>query len=251
MNVKILDIQIYSLTIEKAIREILCDINNSKNRLVSATGAHGLIETTKNNDFRHILKSFYMNLPDGMPSVWVGRMKGATEMQRCYGPDFFAEMMLATHDKPIKHFFCGGNDGVADMLKHSCGIKFLNQNICGTYCPPFLAIDKYNYPEIANYINDSKADIVWIGLSTPKQEQFAYNLSKYTNVGTIICVGAAFDFHTGRVKQAPKWMQKRGLEWFFRLIVEPKRLYQRYLEIVPKFIYYNVLDFLGFFKPNR
>ena len=95
---------------------------------------------------------------------------------------------------------------------------------------------------LQNNINESKADFVWIGLSTPKQELFASRLAKYTNTGYISCVGAAFDFHIGNVKQAPSWMQKLALEWFFRLMVEPKRLWKRYFEIVPLFIYYNFAE---------
>ena len=111
----------------------------------------------------------------------------------------------------------------------------------------------YDYPAIAQTINETKANIVWIGLSTPKQEIFAANLSKYTKVDFICCVGAAFDFHIGNVKQAPSWIQKIGMEWFFRLLMEPKRLWKRYFEIVPLFIYYNFADIIDrkFFKEKK
>jgi N-acetylglucosaminyldiphosphoundecaprenol N-acetyl-beta-D-mannosaminyltransferase len=218
--------------------------NSKKCLCISATGAHGLIETTKNALFAEALKGFYWNLPDGMPLVWLGRFKGAMNIQRCYGPDFFSKVIIETKLLKVNHFFCGGNQGVADELRKVCLNKYGNNNVSGTYCPPFLDVDKYNYSEISDIINKTDTNILWIGLSTPKQELFAYYLSKYVNVDFIICVGAAFDFHTGKIKQAPNNIQKIGLEWLYRLCMEPKRLYRRYLEIVPKFIIYNILEFL-------
>lgn len=225
---------------------VILSRGETKNLLISATGAHGLVFAKKNEDFRQTLKSFYINLPDGMPGVWVGRLKGRSKMRRCYGPEFFKTMMVKSSNENIKHFFCGGNPGVAEELRNAVKQKFDNGNVVGTYCPPFLPIDKYDYKAIADEINSSGADIVWIGLSTPKQELFAKRLSGFTNVHFIATVGAAFDFHTDRLKQAPGVLQKMGLEWFFRLIMEPRRLYKRYLEIVPLFIYYNIREFLIF-----
>jgi len=248
---KILNIPIFGGTIKEAVEELIDKSGEMKNRLISATGAHGIIEAHKRKEFKLILENFYLNLPDGMPNVWIGRWKGAKKIQRCKGPDFFKELMVATSDKnAIRHFFCGGMEGVAEELREACLRKWGNKHIAGVFCPPFLPVSKYDYPSIARIIKESGATIVWIGLSTPKQEEFATYLSKHTQVDFIICVGAAFDFHTDRVQQAPSWMQKSSLEWLFRLMVEPKRLYRRYVEIVPKFIYLNVLDFLGLYKNN-
>ncbi|VXD19104.1 WecB/TagA/CpsF family glycosyltransferase [Marinoscillum sp. 108] len=242
--VKVLGIALYDRDISTAIGQILSE-QERDNKCLSATGAHGLVYSRKKPQFRSILESFHLNLPDGMPGVWVGRMKGAKRMQRCYGPDFFKEVMIAsTASKGISHFFCGGKEGVANRLKEVCEIKFGNHNVVGTFCPPFKPVSEYNYQEIAKIITESKADIVWIGLSTPKQEQFAYHLSKFTEVKFIICVGAAFDFHIGNVRQSPSWIQKLGMEWCFRLFMEPKRLWKRYFEIVPLFIYYNFAEFV-------
>lgn len=210
---------------------------------ISATGAHGLVTSVRNISFREVLNSFYANLPDGMPSVWIGRLKGAKEMKRCYGPDFFMETMKASANADITHYLCGGNEGVSDLLKDVCEDQF-GASIVGTFCPPFLQVEDYNYEEIGRKINQTNADIVWIGLSSPKQEVFAFNLSRFTKVSYICCVGAAFDFHIGNVKQSPNWIQKIGMEWFFRLLMEPKRLWKRYIEIVPLFIYYNFAELI-------
>jgi N-acetylglucosaminyldiphosphoundecaprenol N-acetyl-beta-D-mannosaminyltransferase len=254
-SIKIVDIPLYPYSIPTFVDHASSIINSSKensaNYCVSATGAHGMVYAQKNPAFKKLLQSFYSNLPDGKPGVWVGRFKGATEMERCYGPDFFASCMKESADKDIKHFFCGGKEGVANKLKKACEKRFSNHNIVGTYCPPFLGVDEFDYKQIAEAINQSKADVVWIGISTPKQEQFAWRLSKFTNVSFLITVGAAFDFHIGNVRQAPSWMQSMGLEWFFRLLMEPRRLYKRYMEIVPAFLYYSAVDLWNYNFKNK
>lgn len=248
--IAVLKVPIYDQDIPSAVVEMVTDIRigitRGKNRCISATGAHGLIEAHKDPDFHALLQQFYMNLPDGMPVVWVGRLKGASQMRRCYGPDFFEAMMKATANEPIHHFFCGGKEGVAEELKNEVGRKFMNHGVTGVFCPPFRDMSTAEMEVLGQQIQASGAHIVWIGISTPKQERFARKLSEYVQTDYIITVGAAFDFHTGRVKQAPKWMQNMGLEWFFRLMMEPKRLYKRYLEVVPKFIWLNMKEFLHF-----
>lgn len=249
-SVRVLDVDLFALDIPAAGAIVVegCASAKRDNKCISATGAHGMVYARKTPSFRAILQSFYINLPDGMPGVWVGRMKGAAGMKRCYGPDFFKHMMMTSAGSGMRHFFCGGNEGVADELKAAVAANFNNHHVVGTYCPPFKPVDAYDYSAIADVINRTQADVVWIGLSSPKQEQFAAHLAKKAKVNFIITVGAAFDFHTGRVKQAPPIMQKLGLEWFFRLLMEPRRLYKRYFEIVPAFIYYNLLEWL---KPSR
>lgn len=244
-TVNVVGVQMYNKDLDSFVHHLLDLISHGspkRNRCVSATGAHGIIHAKKNSSFKEILNSFYTNLPDGMPGVWVGRGKGAAEMKRCYGPDLFANLMKSSADLEVNHFLCGGKEGVAEKLREACGKKFGNENISGIYCPPFKKVEEYDYKEIAEQINQSGADVVWIGISTPKQEKFAKRLSEFTDTHFLITVGAAFDFHIGELRQAPTWMQKTGLEWLFRLIVEPKRLYRRYMEIVPTFLYYGVKD---------
>ncbi len=251
-SITINNIPLHNYSFRDAVKKIITKASGDEreNCCVSLTGAHGLVYARKHPEFEELLHSFYLNLPDGMPGVWLGRMKGARLMQRCYGPNIFAAIMKASSTRNIKHFLCGGKEGVAEKLKVACAKKFNNTNITGTYCPPFLGIDEYDYEMIAEKINRSGADIVWIGISTPKQEQFAWRLSHYTNTHFLITVGAAFDFHTGSVPQAPGLMQQLGLEWFFRLMMEPRRLAKRYMEIVPLFMYYSVLD-LWKYKFNK
>ena len=245
MPTEVLNIPLYDKPLAHAVDEIvgICVNGSSKsNRLVSATSAHGLVIAQKDQAFADLLGRFYLNLPDGMPAVWVGRMKGSNKMERCYGPDLFKNVMIKTADRPIRHFLCGGKEGVAIRLKDACATNFGNRNCTGTFSPPFRQMTPDEFRRLGNEINEKDVDIVWIGLSTPKQELFAHELGKHTNVHFIITVGAAFDFHTGALKQAPRSFQRMGLEWSYRLLTEPRRLYKRYLEIVPLFIYYNLKD---------
>lgn len=244
MMVKVLGVGLFGWDIQAAIQVLREEISRGEKRnlLVSATGAHGLVTAQEDAEFRQILNNFYINLPDGMPGVWVGRLKGAKAMQRCYGPDFFRQVMLATRKQVIRHFLCGGQEGVAQALQQVCATRFGNPHVVGTFSPPFREMSDEELRQLGKEITDLGVDIVWIGLSTPKQERFAYRLAQFTSVHFLCTVGAAFDFHTGRTRQAPFWMQRAGLEWLFRLLTEPKRLWRRYAKIVPMFIYYNLKE---------
>jgi N-acetylglucosaminyldiphosphoundecaprenol N-acetyl-beta-D-mannosaminyltransferase len=233
-------IPIYERDLSSAVQDFVASLSSlfregNSVRCIGATGAHGLVESQKDSSFKRVLSSFYCNLPDGMPLVWWGRLKGHSTIGRCYGPDFFAAIMQATSGLEVAHFFCGGKPVVAEVLKEAVDFKFGNKRVSGTYSPPFSPMQEDDWGNLVAKINESGAQIIWIGLSTPKQEKFAYELAKRVKVRYIITIGAAFDFHTGRLAQAPRWMQRSGLEWFYRLYKEPRRLWKRYIEIVPKF----------------
>jgi len=215
-----------------------------RNRCVSAVDAHVLIQADKDPEYKKLLNRFYLNLPDGMPIVWLAKRKGFNKMQRCYGPDLFELLMKESSQTPLTHFLCGGKEGVAEELKMVCEKRFGNQNIVGTYCPPFREMNETEMQELGELIRKTEADVIWIGLGAPKQEKFAAALSAYTDVAFLFTIGAAFDFFTNRQKQAPRWMQRAGFEWFFRLLMEPKRLGRRYVEVIPKFIWLNIISFL-------
>lgn len=244
--IEVLGIPLYDLGMKKAVQHIIdiCKNTHKENRCISATGAHGLVYAKKNQEFSNILNSFYMNLPDGRPGAIIGKIKGAKEMEQCTGPDFFKNIMEATSQTLIKHFLCGGKEGVAEELKLNCEKKFENKNIVGIYSPPFRLMTDEELKILGAEINSKEVDIVWIGLSTPKQEFFARRLCQFVNVHFIITVGAAFDFHSNRIKEAPWIFQFLCLEWFYRLCIDPRRLMKRYAEVVPKFLYYNIKELL-------
>lgn len=244
---KVLGIDIDDTTINDFVISVL-ECQEKNNYCVSASGAHGLIETRFDKEFYNVLTSFRHNLPDGKPAVWVAKIKGAKKIKRCFGPYVFRDLMIESSDKPYKHFLSGGREGVAEKLAKACAEKFNNHNIVGTHCPPFRDIQESEFEELGNRINELGADIVWIGISTPKQEKFAHRLSKYTKVKYLITVGAAFDYHTDSITPAPGWIQEAGLEWAFRLYMEPKRLWKRYINIVPKFLVFGIMDIFGLYK---
>lgn len=216
-----------------------------KNRLISATSAHGMVYANRNIEFKKIISEFYFNLPDGQPTAWIGRLKGFKKMQRCPGVGLFDTVMRNTATHSIQHFFCGGKEGVAKALKESVSVNLGNINVVGTYSPPFRTMNEIEWKALGEMIDSSGANIVWIGLSTPKQEFFAHTLSQYCKVDYIITVGAVFDFFTGNLPYAPLWIRNMGLEWLYRLIKEPRRLFGRYINIVPSFIWLNLKEFFN------
>ena len=253
-KVRVIGIPLFSGRLNEITEHTLaiCTGNNNKeNRCISATSVHGLVYSNKNKIFRKILRNFYCNIPDGKPGVWIGRIKGSQTMRQCTGPDYFEKVIHHSSNKKINHYFCGGKSGVAESLKDACRIKFKNSSIVGTFSPPFREMTDEELRELGKEINKSQADIVWVGLSTPKQEIFASRLAKFTHVHFIVTVGAAFDFHSGNLKKAPKMIKMIGFEWFYRLCLEPTRLIKRYAEIVPLYFYYNVKEFLLFLYNNK
>jgi N-acetylglucosaminyldiphosphoundecaprenol N-acetyl-beta-D-mannosaminyltransferase len=208
-------------------------------RYVAVTGMHGVTESHQNPEFRSVLKDADLVVPDGMPLVWLGRLRGFSRLaRRVYGPELMETFCRETGNK-YRHFFYGGAPGVADHLaqveQERHGIR-----IAGTYCPPFRPLTEEEDRKVMALINEAKPDVVWVGLSTPKQERWMREHRDKLNVPLMLGVGAAFDLNSGRLKQAPAWMQERGLEWLFRLMAEPKRLWRRYLVQGSKFVW-NVL----------
>ncbi|OLY93130.1 N-acetylglucosaminyldiphosphoundecaprenol N-acetyl-beta-D-mannosaminyltransferase [Cnuella takakiae] len=247
--VKVLHVKLFDQGMNEAfqqLRSITLSGAEPLNKLVSFTGAHGLVTANQDPKFKKLLDSFHWNMPDGKPGVWVGKLKGRLQMQQIPGPNFFELVIRNTAADPqIKHFFCGGKEGVADELKAVCNSTYHNPNVTGTFCPPFRQMSHEEMVALGKAIDESGANLVWIGLSTPKQEMFAARLKQYTKVQFILCVGAAFDFHTGRVKYAPNWMLHAGLGWLYRTLKEPKRLAGRYAQIIPLFFYYNIKSLIN------
>jgi N-acetylglucosaminyldiphosphoundecaprenol N-acetyl-beta-D-mannosaminyltransferase len=249
---EVIGIPLYDGTIESFFdivqKQLLAD--SGKNRQISFCDANVLVSANKSKVLRETLcKHTYLNMPDGMPGVWVARSKGAQNIDRCYGPDVFEYILKNTaKDGSIKHYFSGGKAGVADELQRYCEHKYGNMNIVGTHCPPFREITEKEIKSIATEINSRGTKMLWIGISSPKQDIYARRLSRYLNVQFIFTVGAAFDFFTGQVKQAPRVIQRNGFEWLYRIFAEPRRMGKRYLMVVPYFILYNLKELFGIQK---
>ena len=202
---------------------------------IAFTGMHGISETQYDPSFKQILNSADLVVADGMPLVWLGRWHGYAMRRRVYGPELMETFCRKTG--PLyRHYFYGGGPGVADrlaeILKQRYGVRTV-----GTYSPPFRPLTEEEKVEVDRRIQAAAPDVVWVGMSTPKQERWMYEHRPRLTVPLMAGVGAAFDFIAGTVKQAPAWMQENGLEWFFRLVQEPRRLWRRYLVFGSKFVW--------------
>jgi N-acetylglucosaminyldiphosphoundecaprenol N-acetyl-beta-D-mannosaminyltransferase len=205
-------------------------------RFVAVTGMHGISVSREDGDFEAILQNASLVVADGMPLVWLGRMQGYKNMtRRVYGPELMETFCRETGSK-YRHFFYGGPPGVAGHLAELEHERYGIQ-IAGTYCPPFRCLTEEEECEVQRVIEASRPDVLWVGLSTPKQERWMYEHRKTLPVPVMLGVGAAFDLNTGRLKQAPAWMRENGLEWLFRLCAEPRRLWQRYTINGSKFLW--------------
>lgn len=217
-------------------------------RYIAVTGMHGLMEAQHRVAFRKTLQASDLVVPDGFPLVWLGRRKGFALRRRVYGPELMERFCQDTAPKGHRHFFYGGAPGVAEDLAARLSARFPGLQIAGTYCPPFRSLTPQEDEEVVSLINATRADIVWVGLSTPKQECWMAEHRSRLGASVLVGVGAAFDFHTGRVAQAPCWMREHGLEWFFRLSREPGRLWRRYLIYGTEFVALVLLELLGLKK---
>lgn len=205
---------------------------------VTVTGVHGVMESLRDPELMRIHNEAGMVTPDGMPMVWISRLRGFGHVERVYGPDLMLDVCARSVETGWRHYFYGGAHGVADSLAHRLRQRFPGLNVAGTVCPPFRPMTEPEDGRLVERINEARPDIVWVGLSTPKQEFWMARHLGRVRAPVLIGVGAAFDFHAGLKPQAPRWMQRNGLEWFFRLLTEPRRLGRRYLVNNTAFVYH-------------
>jgi N-acetylglucosaminyldiphosphoundecaprenol N-acetyl-beta-D-mannosaminyltransferase len=210
---------------------------------IAATGMHGIVEAQRDPSFKRILNTADLNVPDGTPLVWMGRRRGHVLPRRVYGPDLLLAFCEATKGENYRHFFYGGEPGVAERLAKSLQSRFPGMRVSGTFSPPFRSLNAHEQQEIANLISSAAPDIVWVGLGTPKQERWMHEHQNLLHVPVLVGVGAAFNVLSGSRRQAPRWMREHGLECLFRLLQEPRRLWRRYLIYGAHFIAYLALEF--------
>ncbi len=214
-------------------------------RYVCVTGVHGVMESLRSESIRGIHNRADAVVPDGMPLVWLGRLHGRRNMARVYGPDLMLAVLARAAERGLTSFFYGGAPGVADALKQRLEERFPGLRVVGTWCPPFRQLTGEEEKQAIEAINRAAPDLLWIGLSTPKQEMLMAAWSGKVRAKVMLGVGAAFNFHAGRIRQAPRWIQRIGMEWLFRLSMEPRRLAGRYLRNNPAFLWNIVLQLAG------
>jgi len=236
-RVNVLGVGISVLNLSTALAAINQALGQRRKGYICVTGVHGVMEAQADAAFKNILNDAFLCTPDGMPMVWAGRLNGHREMGRVYGPDLMLAVCAWSETSGARHFFYGGADGVAELLAGKLQARFPKLAVAGTFTPPFRPLTAEEIARLQAQIAAAKPDILWVGLSTPKQEKFMAEFLPKLDVTLMLGVGAAFDFHSGRVRQAPRWMQRSGLEWFYRLCSEPRRLARRYFRNNPLFLW--------------
>lgn len=220
-----------------AVDEFARWIREGEQHYTCITGVHGVIECQSDAELRAIHNASGLTTPDGMPMVWASRRAGATWVQRVYGPD----LMLAVCERAVAEgwtfFLYGGREGIPELLESRLVTHYPGLRIVGGWSPPFRALTPDEDAALVDRINGLAPDIVWVGLSTPKQERWMAAHAGRLHAPVMVGVGAAFDIHAGTLPQAPRWMQRSGLEWAYRLFREPRRLWRRYTSIVPRFLW--------------
>jgi len=306
-RVNVLGVGVSPLNMDEAVKALINFRRKGRSGYVCVTGVHGVIESQRDLELKRIHNRSLLTVPDGMPTVWVGKEQGFVHMGRVYGPDLMLRVMKATSSiersllvsgeeslrtqsfsssgsdkRYFSHFLYGSTDEMLKKLKENLEARFPGIQIVGTYAPPFRPLNNSEEEELREIVMECKPDFFWVGLSTPKQEKFMASHSSAENgcfenqnseikesragceslnhksaehgmkldCGIMLGVGAAFPIHAGEQKDAPEWIKNSGLQWFYRLCQDPKRLWRRYFDIVPSFLWLTIFQLLGIRKYN-
>jgi N-acetylglucosaminyldiphosphoundecaprenol N-acetyl-beta-D-mannosaminyltransferase len=233
----VLGVGVSAIDMSQALSLIRSWLGNGGKGYVCVTGVHGVMEAQEDPSFRRILNESLLTTPDGMPTVWIGKSQGFRKMGRVFGPELMYQVCCLSVENGYSHFFYGGRPGVAEQLKERMTKSIPRLRVVGTYTPPFRSLSCQEEVHLRELVAETKPDIFWVGLSTPKQERFMAEYSHKIQTKIMVGVGAAFDLHAGLVKDAPEWMKSAGLQWLHRLAQDPARLWRRYLVNNPKFLW--------------
>jgi N-acetylglucosaminyldiphosphoundecaprenol N-acetyl-beta-D-mannosaminyltransferase len=234
--VDVLGVHVSAIDMSMAVGEIARWIEEGEQHYVCVTGVHGVMESQRDPELRLIHNASGLTTPDGMPMVWAGRRAGAT-ISRVYGPDLMLAVCALAEERSWSSYLYGGQSHVPELLSAQLRRRFPRLRIVGSYSPPFRPLTPEEDKRVVRAINDAAPDLVWVGLSTPRQERWMASHVGKLDAHALLGVGAAFDIHAGLLPQAPRWMQSHGLEWAYRLFREPRRLWRRYLSNNPRFVY--------------
>lgn len=229
-RIAFLNTNVDNLTMSEAIEKIDKLIKSKKPSYVVTPNVDHIVKLETDEEFKNVYKEADLILTDGMPLIWISKLKSNPIKEKVSGSDLFPKVCELALKNEYSIFLLGAAEGVAVQASENLKKKFNGLKIAGTYSPSYgfeKKEDEIN--EIIRMINDTKPDILAVGLGAPKQEKFIYKFRDKLNVPISLAIGASIDFEAGNVKRAPKWMQKVGLEWSYRLIKEPKRMFKRYL----------------------
>ena len=243
----VLGVGVSSINLAQATDAIGEALQARRKGYICFAGVHPVMEAQADAELKRIYNRSFLTTPDGMPMVWLNRWQGARHVTRVYGPDLMLEIFRLSEARGWKHFFYGGSDGVAEAMRVEMVKRFPKLQVVGTFEPPFRALTDAEEKQLAEQVRAAQPDILWVGLGSPKQDRFMAAMLPKLDVTLMAGVGAAFNFFTGRVPQAPRWMQRSGLEWFYRCLHEP-RVRGRYFSTVPRFITAAAVQALGLKK---
>ncbi len=232
---------------ELVTEQVLSWAKTRASRYICIANVHVLMEAHDSPQYSQIVNSADLVTPDGMPLVWILRWKGHPDQQRVYGPTLMLHILEVAARENIPVGFYGSSPEVLQSLLARMQARFPNLKVAYSFSPPFQEMSQEEDAEIVDRINASSARILFVGLGCPKQEKWMAEHQGRVNA-VMLGVGVAFDFHAGVKAQSPAWMQKIGLEWFYRLVTEPHRLWWRYLYHNPRFIFLAIADLLGFLR---
>ncbi|GAA2789542.1 WecB/TagA/CpsF family glycosyltransferase [Kribbella solani] len=235
-RVDVLGIHVSVTNLDAAVATFADWIDAEERQLVCVSDMNALLHARADARLTEVYNTSGLTVPDGMPLVWAGKKAGFEQMSRVAGPDLLERVLAESAERGWTQYFYGGAEGVAEELRERFQERHPALKVVGVECPPYRELTDAEDAETVDRMNEARPDIVWVGLGAPKQERWMADHRDRLNATILIGVGAAFDFHTGRLDRAPAWMQRSGLEWSYRLYKEPKRLWRRYLLGIPRFL---------------
>ncbi|NPV55517.1 MAG: WecB/TagA/CpsF family glycosyltransferase [Anaerolineae bacterium] len=244
----ILGVRVHALAMQHALAAICGWIADHQSRYICCTPAHAIMACYDEPELRSVYNRSGLSTPDGMAIVWLLRLRGFSETRRVYGPDLLEAACRFGLDEGWRHYFWGGAPGVAGRVAQVLTARFPGLQVVGVESPPFRPLTQQELQAVRMRIIQSGAQIVWVAIGSPRQERWMAENSAFLPGVTLIGVGAAFDFISANKPQAPHWVQRIGMEWFFRFLSEPGRLFKRYILGYPRFVFLIVMEALGFLK---
>jgi N-acetylglucosaminyldiphosphoundecaprenol N-acetyl-beta-D-mannosaminyltransferase len=223
----ILGVAVDAVDMDGALAAIRRHLLSRRKGYVCAVSVHGILESLRCHELGITYAESAINVPDGTPTVWVGRLQGFRQMDHVTGPALMQEIFRHSEFSSCSHFFYGGRPGVAQELAARMSRQYPWTRVAGTYTPPFRDLNEQEERDLVAQINALQPDILWVGISTPRQELWMHRMLPRLETRLIFGVGAAFDFHTGRIRETPRWIKRAGFHWLHRLLQDPKRLWRR------------------------
>ena len=234
---RVLGVNVAAVDMEQSLRSVSELLERHEKAYICAAGVHGVMEARRSPQVAVAYANADLVIPDGMPLVWVGHAQGHQSMRRVTGPDFMLEVFRREEFRHLRHFLYGGETGVAQQLRGVLMNRFPQARIVAAETPPFRQLRRAEEMRLIGQVRTLHPDVIWLGISCPRQELFMHRYLPVLDTRLMVGVGAAFDYHTGRIRDSADWVKKAGLQWAHRLIQDPRRLWKRYLRNNPAFLW--------------